>query len=181
MVEEISFEELRKIHLQEKHSPLLSQLPENFFDTYLAYIDRFYSKLKDEFSMEGSKTYENSRKVFAELVKLRGQKLILKAFKDGKGGGVSSEGLTLQEKELYLSMLRLFAEYDSALLGFKPVPQIEPEAPVEQIVKVELLVDLPQFVSPSGKTLGPLEKGSVVEVDEATREILVQQGACKAV
>ena len=178
-MEEISFEELRKVHLQEKHSTLLSQLAENFFDTYLLYIDKFYSKLKDEFSMEGSKTYENSRKVFAELVHLRGQKVILNAFKDSKGGGVSSEGLTHQEKMLYLSMLKLFSEYDSGLLGFKPVPQVE--LAVEKSAKIELLVDMPQFVSPSGKTLGPLEKGSVVEVDDPTREILLQQGACKLV
>ncbi|MDP3742603.1 MAG: hypothetical protein Q8R15_04775 [Candidatus Micrarchaeota archaeon] len=178
-MEEISFEELRKIHLEEKHSPLLSQLPENFFDIYLQHIDTFYSKLKDVFSMEGSKTYENSRKVFGELVRLRGQKLILKAFKDSKSGGVSSEGLATQEKELYLSMLKLFTEYDSSLLGFKPVPQVE--STVEKSVKIELLVDLPQFVSPSGNTIGPFEKGSVVEVDVPTRKILGEQGACKAV
>ncbi len=176
-MEEISFEELRKVHLQEKHSSLLFPLPEEFFNTYLAYIEKFYSKLKDEFSMEAAKTYENSRKIFAELVKLRGQKIILKAFKDSKGGGVSSEGLTYQEKELYLSMLKLFAEYDSSLSGFKPAPQIEP--PIEKSTNLELLVDLPQFVSPSGKTIGPLEKGNVIEVDEATKNILLEQGACK--
>lgn len=190
-MEEISFEELRKAHLQEKHSPLLSPLAENYFDTYLQYLDKFYGELKEGFSIESAKTYENSKKVFAELVKLRCQKVILKAFKESKAGGVSTDGLTAQEKALYLSTLKLFAQYESELFSFNPInagknldvldvaPQQEQTLPLEEVKLVEVLTHLPSFVTPSGKAIGPLEKGATAEIDAETAKLLVEKGVAK--
>lgn len=175
-MQEISFEELRKVHLAEKHSSILSQLSEDYFDVYLKYLRDFYTGLKADFSIEGAKTYENSRKVFLELARLRSHKIALKAFRDTRVNGVSSEGLTTQEKELYLSLLKLFNTYEETL-SFKPVSQsAQPTA-----VKLEVLLDVEAFVSPSGSTIGPFSKGSVFEADSDTAALLVEKQLCKVV
>ncbi len=180
-MEEISFEELRKIHLQEKHSSTLSLLCEDFFDIYLAYLEKFYSNLKKEFSMEQAKTYENSKMIFKEIVRLRSHKIILKAFKDARTGGVSSEGLTHQEKKLYLTMLKSFNDYENNLADFKQSLPIEEVAAVQNKVKIELLAEVPEFVSPSGKPIGPMLKGETKEVDEETANFLQETGMAKKV
>ena len=180
-MEEISFEELRKIHPEEKHSALLGTLAENYYDVYLDYLEKFYGGLKGDFSMEGAKTYENSKRVFLELVKLRCQKVVLKAFKD-TAGGVSTDGLTFQEKELYLLLLKTFNRYENNLATFKPITTPVQEQSEVKFLKLEVLIDqLPAFVTPLGETLGPFSKGVTVELDEETAKLLVEKGACKEV
>ncbi len=178
---ETSFDELRKVHLQEKHASTLLQLGEDFFDVYLNYINEFYSELKGDFSMQDAKAYESCRQVFLELVHLRCQKVILKAFKDSRTSTVSTDGLAQQEKELYLSMLRAFSNYEESLSFSKRAPEAKqvPPTVVDQ-VKVEVLVDVPQFVSANG-TLGPFTAGIQVELDSETASLLTGKGAAKRV
>ncbi|MFH0714011.1 MAG: hypothetical protein V1722_05585 [Candidatus Micrarchaeota archaeon] len=176
-METISFEELRKVHLQEKHSSMLSPLPEEFLDVYSKYLSDFYTDLKGGFSIEGAKTYENCRNVFVELVRLRCQKIILKAFKDSKTCNTDSEGLTNQEKNIYISMLKLFVEYEAGLLTSKPMKPVQSN--VAKTVKVEILLDVPEFVTPSGKGTGPFTAGTAIELDEATAILLIEKGAAK--
>lgn len=177
-METISFEELRKVHLQEKHSSMLSPLPEEFLDVYSKYLSDFYTDLKGGFSIEGAKTYENCRNVFVELVRLRCQKIILKAFKDSKTCNTDSEGLTNQEKNIYISMLKLFVEYEAGLLTSKPMKPIAAQS-VAKTVKVEILLDVPEFVTPSGNGIGPFTRGTIIELDEATAILLIEKGAAK--
>ncbi len=169
-MEQISFEELRKIHLQEKHSSSLSFLAEEFYDIYLKYLDDFYSQLRGSFSIEGAKTFENSKTVFMELVRLRCQKIILKAFKDnGRSHLVNSDGLTHQERALYLSMLRSFTDYEALLSTKVSRKKAEP------ILSIEILQDVPEFVSPSGKSVGPFTIGAKIELDEQTANLLIEK------
>ncbi len=175
-MDEISFEELRKVHLQEKHTPTLFQLNEDFYDIYLNYMEKFYSELKGDFSIQSAKTFENCKSVFLELTRLRCQKIILKAFKDSKVNAYSTEGLTRQEKILYVSMIKTFTNYDSIYSGPK---QAKPDNVVE--VKLEILTDLPELVSPTGKTFGPFSKNSVIEVDEEIAKLLIEKNAARVV
>ena len=194
-MEEISFEELRKIHLQEKHSSVLSALPENFYDVYLNYLTTFYSSLKDGFSIESAKTFENCRNVFLELVRLRCQKIILKSFKDSRTGSVISDGLTTQEKDLYVSMLKTFTSYEHSLVPFRQAvgqnlsfnqnlnPNsgtiVAPPAMPKPSVKLVILGDVPQFVSSTGENVGPFTAGQEVELEEETAVLLTARNLAK--
>ena len=175
-MDEISFEELRKIHLQEKHSSVLSPLSEAFFDTYLKYMEQFYSELKGGFSMEGAKTFENCKTVFMELVRLRCQKLVLKSFKDSRTNSIDTDGLTTQEKTLYLTLLKSFSNYESSLsvsLAAKKKPPIS--------IVLEILQDVPEFVSQHGKSIGPFTIGATIQLDEETSQLLIEKQVAKRV
>ncbi len=175
-MQETSFEELRKVHLEEKHSSLLCPLPENFYDAYLSYLEVCSETLKNNFSIEKAKVFENTRGVFLELVRLRSQKVILKAFKDCRTGATTSEDLARQETGLYLALLKHLKEYENSFSRFKPADV--PEAP-KSVVRLELLENLPEFVSPSGKVFGPLSKGQFLEVDEETAGLLLAKSVAK--
>ncbi|MBI4406527.1 hypothetical protein HY571_01285 [Candidatus Micrarchaeota archaeon] len=175
-MDETSFEELRKVHLEERHSPLLCAIPENFYDAYLSYLDVCSQHLEKDFSIEKARVFENTRRVFIELVRLRCQKVILKTFKDVRTGAITSDDLARQEKDLHRDLLRYFKEYENRFSKFEPVPIKE-----QSSVKVEILADLPEFVSPGGQTLGPLSKGQLIAVDQETAGLLLAKKICKTV
>ncbi len=179
-MEENSFEEIRKIHLQEKHSPVLSNLSEDFFDSYINYLSGLNLRLKDSFSMEGAKAYENSRKVLLELSRLRCQKIILKAFKDNRSTAVSIDGLATQERQLYLALLKTFSEFEGTLSIFPPREVPEEKVQIEP-VKVEVLAEIPEFVSHDGNALGPFQAGAVVFLEQGIARLLAEKGVCKVI
>ena len=173
MVEELSFEELRKVQLAEKHSPALAPLPENFYDVYFSYLQDRMAGLKDNFSLDGAKAYENSRKVLGDIIKLRSHKIIFKAFTDGEANRIVSDGLTSQEKIFYHSLLRLFNDYELKMSMLSTTQK--------QSVQVEIAADVPEFVGKDGKTLGPFKSGEKIELDTETSALLLQRGAAKLV
>ncbi len=170
MVEELSFESLRKVQLAEKHTPTLSPLPENFFDVYFSYLNDRMAALKDSFSLESAKSYENCRKLLGDIIKLRSHKIILRAFTDSESNRIVSDGLTSQEKIFYHSLLRLFNDYELKMSMLSPHTQV---------AKVEIVMDVPEFVGKDGKARGPFKTGEKVELDTETSALLLQRGAAK--
>ncbi len=179
---ESSFEALRRIQLQEKHNATLTVVDEAFYEAYAAFLIRQAEKLRQSFSLDEVKVYENTQKILKEVIERRQQKILLKAFRDLKVGEVTSEGLARQEKELYIELLKLLqaheATLNSAFAGEKTV-QEKPEE--KNTVTVRILVDLPAFIGVDYQTLGPFTASQVVELKKEEAELLIKRNAAEPV
>jgi len=51
----------------------------------------------------------------------------------------------------------------------------------KKIVKIEMLVDIPQFVGEDGNIHGPYKKGKIVEIDPKEAKLLVEKNLAKYV
>ncbi|MFH0835859.1 MAG: hypothetical protein V1834_01725 [Candidatus Micrarchaeota archaeon] len=170
---EISFNELRKVQLQERKLGALTRLEESFYDDY----KRFVENLKKEAAnggMDSIRALENSVSVLESIVELRQQKILLKSLKDLRSGNVNSDGLAREEKELYTQLIRLLNDAGKQLLD-----GVKREAPAVKkpsgVVSLKITAALPQFVGPDAQTYGPFTQGQVIEVAKAPADLLVKR------
>ena len=187
---ELSFEALRKIQVQERTFGALSTLDGDFYSQYSGWVAQQKKTLQESFSIEALKTYENSKKVITEIGAKREQKILLKALKDLRGGLVGTEGLSSEEKTMYLQVISSLKAFERAMHAEEPA-QLEEEVarmireevqrPKLEATRVILLQDLSQFVAPDGTTLGPFKANDVVEMHREIADILVKRNAAKLV
>ncbi|HLD76376.1 MAG TPA: hypothetical protein VI874_05115 [Candidatus Norongarragalinales archaeon] len=165
---EYSFDQLRKVQLQERHQPTLTQLPDDFYDAYQELIQNGEDRLKSQFGLESAKTLENARKALSDVFELRKQKIFFKALRDFQTGRVTSDGLAGKEKELYTGLIKLLS---SAVLNPKALPI--------QGVTVEVLADLPAFVGLDAKAYGPYKTGETVCLNAQQAGLLSKKGVVR--
>lgn len=191
---ELSFEALRKIQLQERNFGALSALQDDFYEAYSLWVLEQQRALKADFSIERMKAYENSKKILEEIRQKREQKILLKALKDYRNDTVSSDGLAKEEKALYLASISSLKEFEeTAAAAINPEKPKTPAIPVEiqpsttpqtaepaaDVLKVKLLLDIPQFVGIDGTAYGPYADGEVAAIKREVAEILVRKNAAE--
>jgi DNA replication initiation complex subunit (GINS family) len=168
---EASFEALRKVQLQEKHESQLAELEEDFFEKYRSLIELQRERLRKDFSLEAATSFENLRRLLAEVTRKREQKLFLKALRDFHAGEVSGEGLAREERELYNSLVRLLSEYEA-----RAMQQSSASAAKEVDKRVRFSSDVPAFVGASGAKIGPFAAGQVAPLPATDAKLLLEQG-----
>jgi len=173
MASETSFDALRAVQMQERHSPALVKLEDDFYPRYVAWLTELESQVKKQFSLEGVQTLENSRRALMDLFELRKQKLFFKALKDFRKGAVSATGLSGQEKELYTGLITLLSQYQLAL-----APRTDAS---DSDVEVEVLADVPAFVGFDAQTYGPLKTGQRARLPKKQAEFLSRKGILKVI
>jgi len=179
---EVSFEELRKIHLHEKRFGSLAALSDDFYSSCRMLLDKQKADLCREFSLESARSYENFLRLLREVVELRQSKILLKSLRDLRAGTVSGDGLAAEEKGLYTSAVRLLKEYEDSLVEAPRKPEELKEAcevslnPV--LSSVRILLDIPEpFVGADGREYGPFSAGQVVELSSDQAALLVKRNA----
>lgn len=173
MASETSFDALRSVQMQERHSPTLVKLEDDFYPRYVAWLTELESQVKKQFSLEGVQTLENARRALTDLFELRKQKLFFKALKDFRKGAVSSTGLSGQEKELYTGLITLLSQYQLVLA---PNPD-----PSQGDVLVEVLSDVPAFVGFDAQTYGPFKTGQHARLPRKQADFLSRKGILKVI
>jgi len=177
---ELSYEALRRIQLQEKHNATLTVVDEAFYESYAVFLAQQVERLRQAFSLDEVKLYENTQKILKEIIEKRQQKILLKALRDLKTGDVSSEGLARQEKELYIELLRLLQSHEASLNSAFAGEKTVQEKPGEKdTVAVRILVDLPAFVGMDSQPLGPFTASQVVELKKEEAELLIKRNAAE--
>ncbi|MFA6049577.1 MAG: hypothetical protein WC792_06560 [Candidatus Micrarchaeia archaeon] len=196
---ELSFEALRKVLAAEKTDTALSALPSNFYDQYAALLSTQRGELQNNWSHDANTRYQNNLKLFKELAERRESKIVLKAFRDAKTGNVSSDGLCPHESDLYSNVFR---DCLSARESFEGVAAGKPVVASSAALalassngsanglsagasiapagrKVFVLTDVPEFVTPTGSTIGPLKSGEVVELEGDSAALLIRRQAAR--
>lgn len=173
---EVSFDALRKIQLQERNYAALVPLEEDFFDAYRSHVEAQRKSLHESFSLDAASAYEGTRKLLSEVVSRRQQKIFLKALRDFHSGTVSGSGLAKEEKELYNSLVKLLGSYGSKLFGSFAAENAAETA--SDVVKVQLLAEVPQFVGISG-LIGPFGANQIASLPKEDAKLLVSQGVAQ--
>lgn len=177
---EVSFEELRRVQLHEKNHAALSRLDEGFFSSFKKRLEVLQQELDDEFSLDAEKEYVNSLRILREVVERRQQKIITKAQRDFQVGEVASDGLASEEKQLYVSILKLFGEHKSNVLNDLAFEDVKIEKPSGKgEIKVKIIQDVPKFVGCDSKQCGPFKAGEDVFLAKVDAELLVKHGVAK--
>jgi len=181
---EISFEALRRVQLEEKKSPGLMQLGDDFYSCYNAFLREQEERLRKEFSLEAASTHESTRRVLRDVWYRRQNKLSAKALLDARAGERNCEGLACEEQRLYNALLTLFREGEASFLqGTGPAVGngAEKEKPAAaEAARFRMLVDLPQFVGPDGQSHGPFKADEIVELPASAASLLEKRGAAQA-
>jgi len=170
-MEELSYEELRKIQARERASPVLQTLPEGFYKEARRLIERKDEGLKKNFSLTEAKEYESILKVVEDIHGRRKQKIIMKAMKSGAG----DEGMLAdEERELFKRIHGIVEEEAGSFM--KLIEGKEGRVEEESIKRIKILKNLPKFVGVDLKVYGPFKEGDSIELPEKEAQLLVRRG-----
>jgi DNA replication factor GINS len=160
------FNELRKVHIEEKRSNNISHLKEDFYVEVNQYIEKTKKKLNDDSDPAVRRELENCLKILNEVQKKRIEKIILYGFNEIYNGFDPLENLTEEEKNLYEEIKR---DVTKVKKNFEK----RTTKKKEDIIKVRVLKQVPKVKGPDGKDYGPFEEGKVYELPSEVGRLLI--------
>ncbi|MFH0922756.1 MAG: hypothetical protein V1811_01730 [Candidatus Micrarchaeota archaeon] len=170
---EVGYDALRKVLLQERHYPALSALDEGFFDQYSAFVKAQEIRLKESFSLDAVKEFENTIKALDGLKETRLQKILFKALRDLQNDSVNSEGLAREEKELYRTLVKTLMEYSRGT--HLTSPEAQEVRPEPSVMTVRILNDVKEFIGADASQYGPFSIGQTVQLKKDVASFLVRK------
>lgn len=160
------YNELRKIHIEEKRSNNISQLKENFYIEINNYIEKTKKKLDENPDAAIRRELENCLKILNEVQKKRVEKIILYGFNEVYNNFEPLENLTLEEKMLY-------EEIKKDVIKIKKTFEKKGSKKKEDIIKIRVLKEIPKFKGTDGE-YGPYKEGDVCELPKKVGELLIK-------
>jgi DNA replication initiation complex subunit (GINS family) len=180
-VAELTYDELRRLQRKEMASATLVPLSDTFYADASALLEKHNHVLRESFSLELAREYENTLKIVRDIYTRREGKVLLRAMRAARTGE-EIDGLASEEKALLSSVVTLL-EKNRERFEHRLSPKNTPaSAPIPEIrLKLKLLMDLPEFVGLDGNTYGPFKCGaeSILAPDEAQR--LIRRGAANEI
>jgi DNA replication factor GINS len=176
-MEELSYDELRKIQARERASPVLQSIPEGFYASVMKLISKKNEGLKSSFSLTEAREYESILKVAEDIHERRMQKIVLRAMKSG--GGQEEIALTGEEAELFEKISKAVSEDREGFNGM--IGGKESKAGEERIKRIKILKNLPKFVGTDLKVYGPFKEGEMIELPEKEAQLLVNRGIAEQI
>jgi DNA replication initiation complex subunit (GINS family) len=170
-MEELSYEEIRKIQARERASPVLQTLPDGFYKAARKLIEKKDEELKKNFSLTEAKEYESIVKVVEDIHERRKQKIILRAM---KAGAAEEATLAVEEKELFSKIHKIVEEEAGDFV--KMIEGKEGKVDEESIKRIKILKNLPKFVGVDLKAYGPFKEGDSTELPDKEAQLLVRRG-----
>ena len=154
---EETYNEVWQVWQKEKQSAKLQQIPKTFYEDAFKYIEAAASSTETE---KASK--ENLERLLNNIYERRKQKLLVYlAYSQAP-----PQPLPKDEEKLYNKL--------ASVLGGEKLQRKQDQG------RFIVLQDVPKMVLPSGKEMGPLEKGKTVEVaDEYDRGFLLSNNICR--
>jgi DNA replication initiation complex subunit (GINS family) len=163
------FNEIREKYHKEKNIPGLSDLPEDFYIRSLQDIKFLEEKIKTGFDGDVLREYESSMSMLKRLYWMRIQKIVIMALNSEE----KPAGLLPEETVVYDKVKR---DLEEAKFMFTC-----PVGKEKSTIKVQVLVDLPEFVGTDCRNYGPFSKDSVTELPKREAEILLKQNVVRSV
>jgi hypothetical protein len=181
VAEEWTYHRLCEAYREEKGTNRLNSLPADFGRSLQELISRLGTQAG------GQKELDNARKQARLLVRLRRQKLMMRASMEQEGA--EPEGLTEGEKEMYGRLRQMYAQEDERLESLMhPLPMggevttageasgMNGGAAAAPVVKkkLKLLADIPEYRGADNGVYGPFTSGQAVEVPLTEAEWLLK-------
>ncbi len=173
----IDFDELRRIHRLEKNTSKLVQVEEDFIDSVEKFVEeekkKYLESLKN-FSPSTARTFANMKRIIEEIFLIREKKILNKALINSHTKETNYENMASQEKELYKKMVSLLESNTKNLESMFGEKEKKKE-----LVKIEILQDVPTFVGTDMKEYGPFKKNDVVEVPQKISKLFISRKIAK--
>jgi DNA replication initiation complex subunit (GINS family) len=170
-MEELSYDELRKIQARERASPVLQSIPDGFYASVMKLIEKKNGALKSNFSLTEAREYESIIKVAEDIHERRMQKIVLRAMK--AVGGQEEIALMGEEAELFERISKAVLEDREK---FRSIIGGKESKSEERIKRIKILKNLPKFVGTDLKVYGPFKEGEIIELPEKEAQLLVNRG-----
>jgi len=165
---DLDYKKLRDLAREERASPGLVRLPEDFHSSIESFLTSKFSEMESSRSVMQMREFENATAIIRELSSIRQQKILFKAIRNGGVHGSTGE-MTREEHELYDRFCSVIEEekgrLDSLLQRFeskKITPQATAQPDAEQgimLKKVRFTKDVLAFRGKNNETFGPYKTG----------------------
>lgn len=163
---DLTYETLWQITQKEKQTNELQLLPKTFYKDINEFLSGFSEK---ELTESEETTKKNTIRLLNDLYERRKQKILI---------------YVAYKKQIPQPAIQTELDFYNRVLEFangNSVEVLTPQKPHAHILKS--LQSIPEIILPSGKKIGPFEKGQVLEIagDEGDVEFLVNNTICQRV
>jgi DNA replication initiation complex subunit (GINS family) len=202
--EEVSYKRLRDLLREEKSSPALARLEQEFYPSVEKFLSESFSKVESSPSVLKLREFENATATIREMSLLRQQKILFRALR-GRGASSPPEEMTREEYATYDRFCAIILEENSRLEGLLArferhearakakeeartlgsLPDANGGAPLEKapqaepsrntIKKVRFLKDLSAYVGANKETVGPFKSGDEGALPSEEADWLLKQ------
>jgi DNA replication initiation complex subunit (GINS family) len=182
-VAELTYDELRRLQRKEMASASLVPLPGEFYSEAEMMLKRHEDRLRQDFSLQLAREYENTLKIIRDIYSRREGKILLRAMRSARTGE-EVDGLASEEKTLLSSVVTLLEknrERFERRLSAKNEGKAAADADEGKGLRLKLLMDLPEFVGLDGNTYGPFKPGTEAVFPEDEAQRLLRRGAASEV
>lgn len=166
----LTYETIRKLVIEEKNSPKLIELPDNFFQDVKAYIE---NKAKVSEGKEDVWELDNSKRMLQDLLDSRESKLVKLALIHVRAG-VTPGKVMPEEKAFFDSLVE-------SIRRFQDSRKETLEGQREESETIAILDEVPKFVGINMKTYGPLKKGDVARIPKENSQLLISKGLARLI
>ncbi|MBI2542571.1 MAG: DNA replication complex GINS family protein [Candidatus Aenigmarchaeota archaeon] len=164
--ETITFELIRKVHLEEQKSPTLTRIPTNFFHATSNYINQ--KKQLDIDDRKASLELRSVERLIEDIFNRRERKILNAAIISARTG-LPPENLSEEERPFYNSIVAMVKNRRHELLSvMMPDKRKESMAIFKE--------DTPEFVGSDEQTYGPFKIGDTSKLPEDDMRILLERG-----
>ncbi|MCD6227703.1 DNA replication complex GINS family protein [Candidatus Micrarchaeota archaeon] len=175
-MEKIDYAYLRNVQTNEKMSMELTKLPENFYTESQAYITTLKENNEKNPSLVSIREYENTRKIFEEIVNTRIKKIVL----DVLQLSTLPKNALPEEVKVYESIKNEILRFKNELFSHTKNTEetakteiIENEQKTEGFKKVKILKDIPQYRGSDGNMYGPYQAGTSTSIPADEADFLI--------
>jgi len=183
----IEYGEIYDYLRKEKYSDQLQPLPKNFISQFSEYTvslkKKFASQgdLFDEEFLKEKKQLENSISLFREIMLRRKKKILSLVFVASETGIMKRDfGNMLKfEQETFEGLVSVIDKNDKSMNDL-----LNGKTKKEQFEGNKMIIineDIEEFVDMSGNSVGPFEKGELVNLDDEVANILVSGNKAKPI
>ncbi len=177
----LSYELIRKIHRQEKDSPNLVKIEDDFFNELPEFIETEKSKLTDiKKSLDDRivRNINNIKTMLDDIIYSREKKILNKAILKTKNGEDDLKNMTLEEQKIYYKLVNLLYNYQQ-LVKSSFEEKITEE--IQKNIKLKILQDIPKFIGTDMKEYGPYSKDEEIEIIESIAKIFIKKNIGKEI
>ncbi|MFA6049274.1 MAG: hypothetical protein WC792_05025 [Candidatus Micrarchaeia archaeon] len=174
------FDALRRVQLHEKNHAALSPIDADFYASCKSAMEDL-EKQACEGIIDADRERSNMARLLREVISTRQQKILVKAQRDLRTGEVSSDGLALEEKQLYVSLIKLLEAHESTILPRESMaalsaPEAKADGAQDGLVSLRVVQDVMQFVGRDLKVHGPFKANETVKLEKDDAALLLKHG-----
>ncbi|MEM5871451.1 MAG: hypothetical protein QW051_01120 [Candidatus Aenigmatarchaeota archaeon] len=158
-------ETIRRIFEDEKSSPGLTKLPDDFFDQVKDYLEKKKKMVRDETDKWALEAVQRRLKTIFE----KRERKIINAAHGFIESGVIPENMTPEEREFFEKIVECVNEFQK-----KRNEKLERKE--EKMITIAFLEDVEKFVGIDMRVYGPFKKGDIASVPQPNAEIIIKKG-----